>query len=55
VKNVFLVAGDEKGAWESSLFCFSPTEIEIIRAVLHEIGLPDLEFDGYEKQYNWCD
>ena len=33
----------------------SPAEIEAIRAVLHEIGLPDLEFDGYEKQYNWCD
>ena len=33
----------------------SPAEIETIRAVLHEIGLPDLEFDSYEKQYNWCD
>lgn len=33
----------------------SPAEIVTIRAVLHEIGLPDLEFDCYEKQYNWCD
>ena len=33
----------------------SPAEIETIRAVLQELGLPDLEFDGYQKQYNWCD
>jgi hypothetical protein len=33
----------------------SPPEIEFIRKVLQEIGLPDLEFDGYEQQYNWCD
>ena len=33
----------------------SPSEIEIIRNVLQEIGLPDLEFDGYQKQYNWWD
>ena len=33
----------------------SPAEIQKIRAVLQEIGLPNLEFDGYEKQYNWCD
>ena len=33
----------------------SPAEIETIRAVLHEISLPNLEFDSYEKQYNWCD
>jgi hypothetical protein len=33
----------------------SPSEIEAVRKVLQEIGLPDLEFDGYEKLYNWCD
>ena len=33
----------------------SPSEIEAVRKVLHEIGLPDFEFDSYQKQYNWCD
>ena len=33
----------------------TPSEIEFIHKVLQEIGLPDLEFDDYEKQYNWCD
>lgn len=33
----------------------TPAEIEFIRNVLQEIKLPDLEFDGYQKQYNWCD
>lgn len=32
-----------------------PSEIEFIRKVLQEIGLPDLEFDDYEKHYNWYD
>ena len=33
----------------------SPSEIKAVRTVLKEIGLPDLEFDDYLKQYNWCD
>ena len=33
----------------------SPADIEIVRSVLREIGLPDLEFDSYLKQTNWCD
>lgn len=33
----------------------TPSEIEFIRKVLQEIGLPDLEFDGYQKQINWYD
>lgn len=33
----------------------TPSEMEIIRTVLRELKLPDLEFDGYVKQYNWCD
>ena len=33
----------------------SPKDIETVRAVLQEIGLPDLEFDGYLKQVNWYD
>ena len=33
----------------------SPAEIEKIRTVLQEIGLPNLEFDGYVKQLNWYD
>ena len=33
----------------------SPSEIKAVRTVLKEIGLSDLEFDGYLKQYNWCD
>ena len=32
-----------------------PSEIEFIRKVLQEMKLPDLEFDGYEKHYNWYD
>lgn len=30
-----------------------PSEIEFIRKVLQEMKLPNLEFDGYEKHYNW--
>ena len=33
----------------------SPSDIETVRAALKEIGLPDLEFDGYVKQLNWYD
>ena len=33
----------------------SPSEIETIRAVLQEIGLPGLEFDGFVKKTNWYD
>lgn len=33
----------------------SPSDIQKIRAVLRELKLPELEFDGYVKQYNWCD
>ena len=33
----------------------SPPEIEFIRSVLHELGLPPLEFDNYHQRYNWCD
>lgn len=33
----------------------TPSEIEAIRSVLKEIGLPDLKFDSYLKQYNFCD
>ena len=30
-----------------------PSEIEFIRKVLQDLHLPDLEFDAYEKHYNW--
>lgn len=33
----------------------SPSEIKAIRTVLQELKLPDLDFDGYVKQFNWCD
>ena len=33
----------------------TPSEMVAIRNVLREIGLPELEFDGYLKQYNWSD
>ena len=33
----------------------SPKEIEFIRSVLKELGLPALEFDSYQQQYNWYD
>ena len=33
----------------------SPSDIETVRAALKEIGLPNLEFDGYVKQLNWYD
>ena len=33
----------------------SPAVMEKIRAVLHELKLPDLEFDEYVKQLNWFD
>lgn len=33
----------------------SPKDIKIVRDLLREIGLPELEFDGYEKQVNWYD
>ena len=32
-----------------------PSEIEFIRKVLQDLHLPDLEFDAYEKHYNWYD
>ena len=32
-----------------------PSEIEFIRKVLQDLHLPDLEFDAYEKHYNWFD
>lgn len=33
----------------------SPSEIEFIRSVLKDLGLPALEFDSYQQQYNWYD
>ena len=33
----------------------SPSDIEKIRAVLKQLGLPDLDFDATLKQINWCD
>ena len=33
----------------------SPSDIQKIRAVLQELKLPELEFDGYVKKHNWCD
>ena len=33
----------------------SPADIEAVKEVLRDIGLPELEFDGYQKQYNFCD
>ena len=33
----------------------SPKEIEFIRNVLKDMHLPELEFDGYQKQLNWYD
>ena len=33
----------------------SPSDIQKIRAVLQELKLPKLEFDGYVKKLNWCD
>ena len=33
----------------------TPADIETVRNVLQEIGLPDLEFDSYLKRTNWCD
>ena len=33
----------------------SPSDIRKIRAVLQELKLPELEFDGYVKQLNWGD
>ena len=33
----------------------SPSDIRKIRAVLQELKLPELEFDGYVKKLNWCD
>ena len=33
----------------------SPSDIRKIRTVLQELKLPELEFDGYVKQLNWCD
>jgi len=33
----------------------SPSDIRKIRDVLQELKLPELEFDGYVKQLNWCD
>ena len=35
-------------------FC-SPAEIETIKSVLKDLGLPELEFDSYLKKINWCD
>ena len=33
----------------------SPSDIEMVRAVLRQLGLPELEFDVYVKKLNWCD
>ena len=33
----------------------TPSDIKAVRIALQEIGLPDLEFDNYLKQTNWCD
>ena len=33
----------------------SPNDIQIIKAVLKEIGMEHLGFDGYEQLYNWND
>ena len=33
----------------------SPSEMKVVRAVLHDLGLPNLEFDSYVKKLNWCD
>lgn len=33
----------------------SPSEMIVVHAVLHDLGLPNLEFDGYVKKLNWCD
>ena len=33
----------------------TPSEMKTIRTVLQELKLPELEFDDYVKQYNWCD
>lgn len=33
----------------------SPSDIRKIRAVLQELKLPELKFDGYVKKFNWCD
>jgi hypothetical protein len=33
----------------------SPKEIEFIRSVLKDLGLPALEFDSYQQRYNWYD
>jgi len=33
----------------------TPSEIEVIRNVLKEMGLPALEFDSYLKKLNFCD
>ena len=33
----------------------SPSEIEIVKAALKEMGLEHLEFDAYEKHLNWYD
>lgn len=33
----------------------SPAEIEAVKSVLKDLGLPELEFDSYLKKINWCD
>ena len=33
----------------------SPADIEVVKKVLSDIGLPELEFDGYQKQLNFWD
>ena len=33
----------------------SPSEVEMVREVLKELGLEHLDFDGYVKRLNWTD
>ena len=33
----------------------TPKEIEIVRSVLQELGLPQLEFDNYLQKHNFWD
>ena len=33
----------------------SPSEVEMVKEVLQELGLEHLDFDGYVKRLNWTD
>ena len=33
----------------------SPSEVEVVKEVLQELGLEHLDFDGYVKRLNWTD